>query len=99
MYISVNSPEQDIIVFNIPVIIAKKNQNAQGLNISNCIIENLPFVCEFSVMKEVVNGVLYHATWYTTRDDTQVIFMQNHDVFFQLLHIQLILQCLTSTIS
>ena len=28
----VDSPEQDIIAFNIPVIIAKKNQiNAQGL--------------------------------------------------------------------
>ena len=50
--ISVNSPEQVIIVFNIPVIIAKKNQNnAQGLKNSNCIIENLPFVCEFSVKK------------------------------------------------
>ena len=32
MYISVDSLEQDIIVFDIPVIIAKKNQtNAQGL--------------------------------------------------------------------
>ena len=42
VYISVDSPEQDIIVFNIPVIIAKKNQiNAQGLKNSSCIIENL----------------------------------------------------------
>ena len=32
LYISVDSPKQDIIVFNFPVIIAKKNQiNAQGL--------------------------------------------------------------------
>ena len=31
VYVSVYSLEQDIIVFNIPVIIAKKNQNAQGL--------------------------------------------------------------------
>ena len=32
LYISVDSPEQYIIVFNIPVINAKTNQiNAQGL--------------------------------------------------------------------
>ena len=32
VYKSRDSPEQDIIVFNIPVIIAKKNKiNAQGL--------------------------------------------------------------------
>ena len=63
VYIHVDSPEQDIIVFNIPVIIAKKNQiNAQGLKNSNCTIQNLPFNCEFSTMKEVVDGILYHAT-------------------------------------
>ena len=32
VYMSVESPEQDLIIFNIPVIIVKKNQiNAQGL--------------------------------------------------------------------
>ena len=63
----VDCPEQDI-VFNIPVIIAKKNQiNAHGLKNSNCtcIIENLPFDCEFSTMKHSVDGVLYHATQIT----------------------------------
>ena len=66
VYISVGSTEKDIIVFNIPLIIAKKNQvNAQGLKHSNCIIENLPLHCEFSTMKEVVDGVLYYATQIT----------------------------------
>ena len=32
VYMSVESAEQDLIIFNIPVIIVKKNQiNAQGL--------------------------------------------------------------------
>ena len=59
VYISMDSPEQDIIVFNIPVM------NAQRLKNSNCTIENLPFHCEFSTMKEVVDGVLYHTTQIT----------------------------------
>ena len=63
VYISVDSTKQDIIVLTIPVNIAKYNQiNAQMLKNSNCIIENLPFDCKFSSMKEVVDGVLYHAT-------------------------------------
>ena len=66
MYISVDSPKQDIIVFNIPFFIAKNNQiNAQGLKNSTCTIEDLPFDCEFSTMKEVVNGVLFRATKIT----------------------------------
>ena len=41
MYIYVDSPKHDIIVFNIPVSIAKKNQiNPQGLENSNCIIKH-----------------------------------------------------------
>ena len=51
VYISVDSPEQDIIVFSIPVIIAKIIKlKAQGLKNSNSnhIIENLHFDCEFS---------------------------------------------------
>ena len=41
-----DSSEQDIIVFNIPVIIAKINQiNDQRLKNYNSIIENLPFDC------------------------------------------------------
>ena len=52
-YISMDSPEHDIIVFDIPVIIAIKNQsNAQWLKNSNSITENLPFDCEFSTMKK-----------------------------------------------
>ena len=46
--ISVDSPEHDIIFFNIPVNMAKKNKiNAQGLINLNRIIENLPFECDF----------------------------------------------------
>ena len=61
-----DSPEQDIIVFNIPVIISKKNQiNAQGLETLTVSLKNLPFDCEFSTMKEEVDGVLYHATLIT----------------------------------
>ena len=59
MYISVDSPELDIIVFNISVIISKKKQ-IMIMGNSNYIIGNLPFVCEFSAMKEVVDDVLYH---------------------------------------
>ena len=70
-----DSPEQDIIVVNNPVIIAKKNQIiAQGLINSKCIIENLPFDCEFSTMKGVVDGVLYHATQITLRTITDIFF-------------------------
>ena len=66
VYISEDSPEEDIIVFNIPVFFAKKNQiNAQGLKNSNCITENLPADCGFSTMKEEVDVVLYHATQIT----------------------------------
>ena len=32
---------------------------------SNCIIENLPFDCEFSTKKEVVDSVLYHSIQIT----------------------------------
>ena len=73
-FISVDSHEQDIIVFNIPVIIAIENQiNAQGLKNSNSIIEYLSFNCKFSTMKEVVDGVLYHAIRITLRIITDII--------------------------
>ena len=79
MYISVESPEQDIIVFKIPVIIAKKNQiNAHGLKNSNCMIENLPFDCEFSTTKEVEYDVLYHATQITQKIITDLISKNGH---------------------
>ena len=40
VYISVDSTEHEIIVFNSPVIISKKNQiNAQGAEKSNYIIK------------------------------------------------------------
>ena len=67
--ISVDSSGQEIIVFDIPVM-SKKNQiNAQGLNNSNCIIENLPFDCKCSTMKIVVDGVLsQHATQRIIKD-------------------------------
>ena len=53
--------EQDIIVFNIPESLPL----SLGAEKSNCIIENLPFDCRFSAMKEVVDGVLYYATQIT----------------------------------
>ena len=63
MYISVHSPDQEIIVFNIPVIIAKKNQiNAQWLKPQTVSFKNLTFDYEFTTMKEVVDGVPYNAT-------------------------------------
>ena len=36
-----------------------------GWKHSNCVIKNLPLHCKLSTMKEVVDGVLYHATQIT----------------------------------
>ena len=53
-------------VLKTHVFIAKKTQSyAYGLEISNCIIEDLPFYCEFSTIKKVVDGVHYHTTQIT----------------------------------
>ena len=43
----------------------KESNYVQWLKNYNCITENLPFDCEFSKMKEVVDGALYHATQIT----------------------------------
>ena len=58
-----NSANQDIIVFKIPVIIAKKNQiSAHGMKNANFTIEHLLIDCEYFTVKEVMNGILYHVT-------------------------------------
>ena len=63
MYVTVDCPEQDYVGFEIPVFIAKKYLiNAMGLEHSYCIIENLSFGRVSSIMKEVVDGILYHTT-------------------------------------
>ena len=57
----------------------QKNQiNTQGLKNFNCIIENLPFDCEFSTMKEVVDGVPYHATQNLIKDYHEYDFKKCH---------------------
>ena len=63
MDISVDSPEQDHICFNISVFAFKKKQiDGLGMKIPNCIIENLSFINIFKTMKEEMGGILYHTT-------------------------------------
>ena len=60
VYISVDSPKQDIFVYTIPVSIAKKTQ---GLKNSICSWKTCHY--EFSTMKKVVDCVLYNPTQIT----------------------------------
>ena len=64
--ISVDSPEQDHICFEIPVFASKKNQiDGKRLKLPSCIIGNLSFINIFNTVKEEMGGILHHTTPFT----------------------------------